>query len=134
MKVSFRIRRIYFDQIVRGEKTIEFRRWCPYWFRVAFRVGVCFNSEPPVPVVAVFVCGKNVHRRRLVRKPTYYADAQAALGRAPSVQGAKDLGTGQVIGFHLGAVWTPADEAAIRPGDVVAVRFKDGTVIGRVRT
>lgn len=91
--VSFRIRRVWFDAIVAGTKTVEVRKHSDYWADVKARG----------PSVAVFVCGKDVHRRRITAI-TPYPTAAAALGRPPSAQGVKDIGTGAVLGFHLGEV------------------------------
>ena len=54
-------------------------------------------------MIAVFVCGKLVHRRELVKIGLFWS-AEDALGRQPSDQGRQDLGDGLVIGFGLGKV------------------------------
>ncbi len=97
--VSFRIRRTYFDQIVSGSKDMELRRFSRYWQKV-FRRILDHNTEP---WVAVFVCGKDVHRREIL-KLTLYSKAEKALGRKLSTQGRKDVGRGFVLAFHLGLV------------------------------
>lgn len=100
-KLSFRIRKIYYDQIVAGTKTVEVRRNTPFWkTRVGRALGELLNGDP---VVCVFICGKEVHRRCLERI-WYYDIAAEALGRPPSEQGLKDVGEGLVFGFHLGKV------------------------------
>ena len=90
-KVSFRIRREYFDMIVKGEKKQELRKYSDYWKRTLLRVH---------PEVAVFVCGKDVHRRKIVDitvgKPEDY------LGRELSEQGKKDIPTEMCNATHLG--------------------------------
>ena len=56
-KVSFRIRKQYYDAIVCGEKTEELRQLKQFW------VDRLFCDEPPQE--AVFVCGNHVHRRKI---------------------------------------------------------------------
>lgn len=87
--VSFRIRRVWFDAIVAGTKTVEVRADKPYWREVQARG----------PSVAVFVCGKDVHRRRITAI-TPYPTAAAVLGHATT----EATLTGAVLGFHLGEV------------------------------
>ncbi len=97
--VVFRIRRIYFDAIVQGAKNREVRRRCPFWdIRVA---AVKARHTQHKPVVAMFLCGQDVHQRQLVQVEEF-PTAEAALGRSPSEQGKKDLGDGPVWVFHLG--------------------------------
>ncbi len=55
-KVCFRIRREYFDLIVAGKKVVEFRKFSPFW---------CKRLLGNTPKEAVFVCGKQVHRRTI---------------------------------------------------------------------
>ncbi len=55
-KVSFRIRKEYFDMIVSGTKTVEFRQFSYFW--VTRLLGT-------MPKEAVFVCGKQIHRRKI---------------------------------------------------------------------
>lgn len=92
-KVCFRIRRPYFDKIVSGEKTEELRRFCEFWRKrlLVYR-----------PEIAVFVCGKDVHMRKITRfsvgPPEYF------LGRELSEQGRKDIPTETCIATHLGDV------------------------------
>jgi len=100
-KLSFRIRKIYFVQIVAGTKTIEVRAQKPFWIlRVGRAVQQLLWGNP---VICTFVCGKEIHRRYLDRIE-YYETAAGALGRPPSEQGLKDIGEGPVFGFHLGEV------------------------------
>ena len=86
----FRIRRQYFDQIVAGEKKIEYRRDSPFWKKA---VGQPLG-EPKY--TAVFICGKRVHRRRIIAiekraTPDYFSE-----------QGKKDVDTPLCFAFHLG--------------------------------
>jgi len=55
----FRIRKEYFDAIASGEKTTEFRRASPFWRKRIVDKGISLDT-------AVFICGKRVHRRRIV--------------------------------------------------------------------
>ncbi len=99
MKVACRIRRVYFDAIVRGEKTAEVRRASEHWRKLAANVvlDLGFGFKP----VMVFVCGRDVHRRVIVGV-RLEESARAALGREPSEQGRQDIGQGPVIVFELG--------------------------------
>jgi hypothetical protein len=80
-KVSFRIRRQYFDKIVSGEKNVELRAYTPFWFNRLIR-----NGKPDV---AVFVCGKEVHRRRITG--VHIEIPEKFLERPLSLQGLGDL-------------------------------------------
>ena len=100
-KVSFRIRREYFDKIVSGEKKEEIRSNTNFWRKRLF--GAYVNPPLPpfkLPEVAVFVCGKEVHRRKItgisLEKP------EEALGRPLSKQGRKDIRTKMAIVVKLG--------------------------------
>lgn len=90
-KVCFRVRKIYFDKIVNGEKREELRRFCEFWRKrlLVYR-----------PEIAVFLCGKHVHMRKIIRfsvgPPEYF------LGRELSEQGKKDIPTKDCIVTHLG--------------------------------
>jgi ASC-1-like (ASCH) protein len=57
-QVVFRIRRIYFEAIKKGIQRIEHRAGSPYW-RNMF-------SGKPTPDIAIFLCGREVHRRKIV--------------------------------------------------------------------
>ena len=99
MMVSFRIRREYFDAIVSGEKTREVRRDSDYWRKRASNL--LRDEVHGVKSTAVFVCGKDVHRRRVIG--VGWCDTpEEALGRVPSAQGREDLGYGPVVYFDLG--------------------------------
>jgi hypothetical protein len=90
-KVLFMVRRNYFDAIVWGEKRNEVRRATSRWLTVAANQ----------PKEAVFLCGKKVHRRRIISIEVMET-AEKALGRKPSPQGLKDIGDGKVVVFNLG--------------------------------
>lgn len=105
---SFRIRKRYFDDIVAGKKTVEYRRDIVFWrIRVVnvvadpefIRLMVCTNKEiEPMSIDAdgVFICGKRIHRRKItaisrIRTPGDFSD-----------QGKKDVDTELCFAFHLG--------------------------------
>lgn len=102
--VSFRMYRAYFDAIVAGTKVEEFRASKPYWEGVAQRVERRLLARQPV--VAVFFCGKENARRRIVRV-SHYASPRYALKRAPTEQEVAMVGRGHVIGFHLAPMKPP---------------------------
>ena len=80
-KLSFRIRRCYFDQIVAGTKDREVRARKMFWTVRAIEARDHLVSN--YKVVAVFLCGKDVHRR-YVTAVLEYPTAKMALGRDPS--------------------------------------------------
>lgn len=92
--VVCRIRKKYFDLIVEGHKNIEYRKDSPFW-RKRFH----FNPEWPLivpPDIAVFICGKRVHRREIL---------DVTYGKTPSSfsdQGKKDVPTPYCFAIHLG--------------------------------
>ena len=92
-RVSFRIRRRYFDQIVEGSKTEEIRTDKPYWSWLF--------TDPPQ--VATFICGKDIHRRYIKR--IYREDPEKILGRFLSEQGKKDVTSNPAIIVELGEVY-----------------------------
>ncbi len=96
-RASFRIRRRYYDMIVSGEKTEEIRTLKPFW------VKQLLTGNPPQ--VAVFICGKDVHRRWITGIDIQ--DATEVLGRQLSEQGQKDvLDPDNAIIIKLGEVFT----------------------------
>lgn len=90
-KVSFRIRKIYFDQIVAGTKLFELRNYTPFWIK-----RLLWNP----PSIAVFVCGPRKHQRWIrkirVGKPIEF------LGRELSEQGKQDISTELCIATYVG--------------------------------
>lgn len=89
-KLVLRIRRKYFDAIVSGEKTTEFRKDSVFWRKRIDGKGV--EGEP---WIAVFISGLRVHRREitLIQKidtPEF------------SEQGKKDVSTPKCYAIHLG--------------------------------
>ena len=94
-KACFRIRKKYYDMIVSEEKTEEIRTLKPFWIKQLLK------GNPPQ--VAVFVCGKRVHRRWITG--IYIDDAQEVLGRQLSEQGQKDvLDSDHAIIIKLGSI------------------------------
>ena len=92
--VSFRIRRQYFDKIVSGEKKAEIRSNTDFWRKRLF---------DPQPDVAVFVCGKYVHRRYITNVFVDYPESY--LERPLSNQGLKDIYTISSIIIELGEIY-----------------------------
>lgn len=82
-KVSFRIRKQYYDAIVCGEKTGELRKLTSFWIERL----LC--DDPPQ--IAVFVCGHRVHRRMI--EDIYVCTPEDVLGRELSQQGQNDIPT-----------------------------------------
>lgn len=99
--ILFTVRKPYFDAIVAGVKTSEVRRKTERWSTVLQHALV--SREFGEPVVAVFQCGRQIHRR-LVVDYRVAERAYLALGREPSPQGRQDVGDGPVIAFKLGRV------------------------------
>lgn len=91
-RISLRIRRIYFDQIVNGTKPVELRKCSEFWRKRLF--------IQPRPEEAVFVCGKDVHRRRIIRITT--DRPEQILGGELSEQGKFDVGTEECFAIWLG--------------------------------
>ena len=86
----FRIRKRYFDAIVSGDKTTEFRPDTPFW---RSRIDGKGDEEP---WVAVFICGRRVHRRQItliqkVTTPNWFSE-----------QGKRDVSTPLCYAIHLG--------------------------------
>lgn len=92
-KVSFRIRRRYFDQIVAGDKREEIRTDKTHWSWLL--------TAPPQ--VAVFICGKDIHRRMITR--IYKDDPEKVLGRPLSSQGREDVLSNPAIIIELGEIY-----------------------------
>jgi len=80
-KVSFRIRKQYYDAILCGKKTEELRQLKQFW------IDRLFCDEPPKE--AVFVCGNHVHRRKI--DSIYFCIPEEMLGRELSEQGKQDI-------------------------------------------
>lgn len=106
--LTFRVRRIYFDQIVMGRKRDEVRASKLFWdvrvrniarrFSLPFPSGITF---PFKTIQGLFLCGSSQIRYWL-RGVEYHPSASSALGREPSESGKRDLGGGYVWKFLLG--------------------------------
>lgn len=96
--VLFRVRRIYYDQIVAGTKKEEIRAQIARW---KWLLG------DDAPDIAFFACGKDRHFRRISR--IYLEDPEKVLGRPLSDQGIIDLryvkGDKAII-LELGEEWS----------------------------
>ncbi len=92
-RIMFTVRRQFFDQILRGEKTYEFRRATKRWVTVLEHCNAFLANH--VPVQAVFICGPRRHERAIV--------GTARFGRnRPARIELLDLGGGEILGFELG--------------------------------
>lgn len=108
-KFVFRIRKQYFDWIVTGEKTEEYRRDVRFWqVRLAnvlsdwpsgmfFNLGYNFSiSTVNRGIQAIFICGKRKHTREVIRIE------RRVTPEGFSEQGQKDVDTEMCFIFHLG--------------------------------
>lgn len=59
LKLVFRIRKRYFDAIVNGKKKTEFRKDSEFWRKRILGKEHLLDE-------AVFICGKRIHRRRII--------------------------------------------------------------------
>jgi len=89
MKVSLRVRKRYFDLIVAGVKVVEYRKDSFYWKRMLM------DNRP---TEAVFLCGKKIHRRKIL--DVLYIKTPKGF----SEQGKKDVPTKMCYAIHLGEV------------------------------
>ena len=85
-KAVFRIRKRYFDAIVSGDKRIEYRKDSDFWRKRLLKM----------PQIAVFMCGKRVHRRRI--KDIYLMETPSDF----SNQGKLDVPTETCFAITLG--------------------------------
>lgn len=102
---SFRIRKKYFDAIVREEKTVEYRRDIPFWRkRIKKALEICgvetqkdhIVFPEPSGAQAVFFCGRELHKREILvisktKTPDNFSD-----------QGKRDVNTESCWAFSLG--------------------------------
>lgn len=98
-QIWFRVRRIYYVQIVDGSKTCEVRRASDYWGRYVLAANVQLAAGHRV--IAIFTCGNDRHMREILSIERF-EKANQALGREPSAQGLVDIGRGPVYRFNLG--------------------------------
>ena len=111
MKVLFMVRRPYYAAIVAGTKTEEIRKRTKRWATLALNLGNSMLGSNK-PAEAVFLCGRDVHRRHVVDIEDDWESAEAYFAKNRpehklSAQGKKDLGTGPVIVFYLGTSLDP---------------------------
>ncbi|MCK5608490.1 hypothetical protein KAR91_41800 [Candidatus Pacearchaeota archaeon] len=102
-RLVFRIRKVYFDQIVAGTKKVELRKFSSFW-RVRVRnlksVGVCGGGSLIMEeVLGVFICGKRIHRRKVIA--IGMGNPKDFLERELSDQGKADVGD-VCFAFYLG--------------------------------
>ena len=109
-QIPIRIRRPYFKTIKSREKTVEYRKNSPYWQKrlcgmsaeeYASVMGFAdatfpFKQKPSQPMIAVFICGKDVLRKEIVvierlKSPDWFSD-----------QGKQDVDTETCFALHLG--------------------------------
>jgi len=93
----FRIRTQYFNAILNGSKTIEYRRDSCFWQKRIKKLEKVSNREAWMPenLMAVFICG-----RRIVRKRIIYIE-RISTPENFSEQGKKDVDTKTCLAFHL---------------------------------
>jgi len=95
--IVFRVRKRYYDLIVEGDKTVEYRKDSRFWRkRLHLNRARARAHVYDYPEIAVFICGKRVHRRKItdikrVRTPTTFSE-----------QGKKDVPTLFCFAIHLG--------------------------------
>ena len=120
-KVSFRVRRIYYDQFVNGTKREELRSLTPYWVKILFPVvSDAFSNHPEVlrvdtlsgfilshmkpcnqPSIAVISSpGQPTLRFPIIS--IYIDRPECILGRELSEQGRKDIPTELCIVTKMG--------------------------------
>lgn len=101
-KLVFRIRRQYFDAIVDGTKTVEYRRYIDFWLvRLGLRAyGLPLFRRYPgkAEFEAVFICGKRSHYREIL-----YVE-RIVTPDSFSEQGKRDVDTPTCLAFYLGDV------------------------------
>ena len=94
-RILFIVRRQYYDAMLSGVKTWEARRASKRWLTMCYE---------PVPEIAVIMCGRLIHRRRIIGTDLYLSRdgfEREFLGRPCSEQERADIGDGAVVVFHL---------------------------------
>ena len=114
----FRIRKQYYEDIIAGKKTVEYRKNTEFWQKRVFGMPMSkmnlvdtrrfleyytieyYSTKTAKfytrPFTAVFICGKRIHRREitdieLMPTPEWFSD-----------QGKEDIDTSTCFAFHLG--------------------------------
>lgn len=87
----FRIRKRYFDMIMNGVKTVEYRRASEFWRKRVLES----NTGKYGKIVAIFICGKEKHIEEIehikrIKTPSYF-----------SKQGKQDVNTPECYAFYL---------------------------------
>jgi len=83
-----RIRKRYFKFIISGDKKVEYRKHSQFW-----------EKRIKDAAIAVFICGKQVHRRRIIS--IQLIDTPKRF----SAQGQKDVNTPKCYAINLGEVF-----------------------------
>jgi len=94
-KVSFRVRRIYYDMFANDKKKEELRAWTPYWRQILL------DKENP-PKIAVIHTPKQPTLRFQITQILVVKNIPEYLGRELSKQGKKDIPTGRAIVTKMG--------------------------------
>jgi len=94
VSVVLRVRKRYYDAIVNGTKNVEYRKDSSFWLRRLARLSS--TAMNPEPAIAVFICGKRVHRRKITRID------HVPTPKGFSEQGRKDVPTMFCWAIHLG--------------------------------
>jgi hypothetical protein len=102
----FRIRQVYFDQIVQGKKRTEYRKKSRFWMsriaKIANKTGVFISPTqiifPKDPPLGLFLCHHATHRREILEIWSIKTPANF------SVQGKSDVDTPECFAFLLGDV------------------------------
>ena len=98
----FRVRKQYFERIVAGDKTIEYRRDSPFWRKRLEKIEKVPDREwlreewMPQNLIGVFICGKRVCRKRIIYIERIHTPESF------SEQGKHDVDTPTCLAFHLG--------------------------------
>jgi hypothetical protein len=110
-KVSFRVRRIYYDQFAAGTKHEELRALTPYWLKILQPAPLWTRSNPTLltsssarsqqPKVAVISC-PNQPTLKFVISAIWIDEPERILGRELSEQGKKDIPTELCIVTKMG--------------------------------
>ena len=94
-KVSFRARRIYYDQFVAGTKHEELRAWTPYWRQILL------DKENPPKIAVIHTPGQPTLRFQITQI-FVVKNIPEYLGRELSKQGKRDISTERAIVTKMG--------------------------------
>ncbi len=90
-----RVRKEHYEAIVSGEKKVELRPYSDYWRKRLEKVNPVMED-----VIAVFICGKRVHRRKVLS--IFVGEPEKILDRPLSEKGKLDIPTQLAYVFFLG--------------------------------